>query len=179
MGYLKGYKNISRAANHYLELPSEDVFQAFQVQLFDLIYMAYVTIKTPEPMRENPDEPLVSANLFFALKLVSSREGIPLTVISERHEITNEIALGNMSTKSSKIYDIYFESWNSKYSIEYGVEAKVLVENDFLSRVASTLIREYVSNSGMGKYINGIYKKRGCMIGYVVEGSTPNYNKKN
>lgn len=156
MGYLKGYDSISKAAKHYLELPSEEVFEAFQLQLFDLICLAYLTIKTHEPIKENPDEPLISANLFLALKLISSREGIPLTVIPELPEITNEIALGNMSTKSSKKYDIYFESWNSKYSIEYGVEAKVLVENDFMNRVASTLIREYVSNSGMGKYINGI-----------------------
>jgi hypothetical protein len=173
MGYLKGYDSISKAAMHYLGIPSEEVLEAFQLQLFDLIYLAYLTIKTPEPINENPDEPLISANLFLALKIVSSREGIPLTVIPELPEITNEIAIGNKSTKSSKKYDIYFESWNSKYSIEYGVEAKLLIEHNFMNRVASTLIREYVSNSGMGKYIIGIYKQRGCMIGYIVEGSIP------
>ena len=174
MGYLKGYDSISNAAKHYLGFPSEEVFEAFQLQLFDLIYLAYLTIKTPEPIKENPEEPIISANLFYALKLISLREGIPLTVIPEKHEITNEIALGTDSAISSKRYDIYFESWHSKYSVEYGVEAKLLIENHFMNRVASTLILEYVSNSGMGKYINGIYKKRGCMIGYIVEGSIPN-----
>jgi hypothetical protein len=149
------------------------VFQSFQLQLFDLIHLAYLTIKTPEPITENPDEPVISTNLFLALRLVASREGIPLTVVPELPEITDEIALGKKNIKSSKIYDIYFESWNSQYSIVYGVEAKVLIENDCMGRDAATLIREYVSNAGMGKYINGIYRQRGCMLGYIIEGKIP------
>jgi hypothetical protein len=178
MGYLKGYKNISKAANHNLELPPEEVFFAFQAQLFKLIHLAYFTIKTPEPFKENPDETLISIQLLQSLKIISSKEGIPLSVTIEHYEISDAISLGIKSLLSAKRYDIYFESWYSKYPIEFGVEAKLLIENNFMNRVASTLIREYVSNSGMGKYINGIYKKRGCMIGYIVEGSIPNIIRK-
>lgn len=174
MGFLTGYNNISRAAKHHLDPPPEEVFKSFELQLFNLIHLAYVTIKTPEPITENPDETVISTNLFRALKLVASREGIPLTVVPELPEITDEIALGEKNIKSSKIYDIYFESWNSQYSIEYGVEAKVLIENNFMSRKAATLIREYVADAGMGKFINGIYEQRGCMLGYIIEGKIPN-----
>ena len=174
MGYLKGYGNISKAANHHLELPSKEVFEAFQVQIFDLIHMAYIKIKTPEPSKENPVETLISSNLFRALKDVVRMEKIHLTVTPERHEITDEIAFGVKNAISSKSYDIYFENWYFKHPIEFGVEAKLLIENNIMNRIASTLVREYVSNAGMGKYINGIYEKRGCMIGYVVEGDIPN-----
>jgi hypothetical protein len=178
MGYLKGYGNIGRAAKHQLKLPPKQMFESFQLKLFDLIYMAYNTIKTPEPIVDNPDETEISVSLFIALKHISSRKGIPLTVMIEGFEVSDEISIGAIRLLSAKRYDIYFESWYSKSHVEYGVEAKLLIENDFLSRIASTLIREYVSDSGMGKYINGIYKKRGCMVGYIVEGNISNIIKK-
>jgi hypothetical protein len=53
---------------------------------------------------------------------------------------------------------------------------------NFANKIASTLVREYVSDAGMGKFINGIYKSRGCMVGYIVQGNIraiiPNINNK-
>jgi len=174
MGFLIGYDNICRAAKHNLELPSEEVLESFQAQVFELISLAYKTIRTPGPIKENPDEPLISTQLFHALKVVSSKEEIPLTIIIENPEITDQISCGVKPLITAKKYDIFFESWNSKLSVVFGIEAKLLIESEFRGRKVSTLIREYVSDAGMGKYINGLYKRRGCMIGYIIEGNIPN-----
>ncbi|MEO6704263.1 MAG: hypothetical protein ABIN04_00245, partial [Ginsengibacter sp.] len=50
------------------------------------------------------------------------------------------------------------------------VEAKLLVENNFLRLRPKFLAKEYVGDKGMNKYISGIYKQQGCMLGYIVEG---------
>ncbi len=178
MAFLIGYDNICRAAKHNLELPSEEVLESFQAQVFDLISMAYNTIRTPGPIKENTDETLISIQLFHALKVVSSKEEIPLTIIIENSEITDQISRGVKRLITAKRYDILFESWNSKHPVVFGVEAKLLIENDFRGRMVSTLVREYVSEAGMGKYINGLYKRRGCMIGYIIEGNIPNIVEK-
>lgn len=174
MAFLIGYDNICRAAKHNLELPSEEVLESFQAQVFDLISLAYNTIRTPGAIKKNTDETLISIQLFHALNVVSSKEDIPLTVIIENPEITDQISRGVKRLITAKRYDIFFESWNSKYSVVFGIEAKLLIENDFRGRIVSTLVREYVSDTGMGKYINGLYKRRGCMIGYVIEGDIAN-----
>ncbi len=178
MGYLKGYDNISRATSFKSQIPTELIFKSFQLQLFELIFKAYAAIRTPESINENPDETAISTSLFIALKQIAANEEIPLTVIFEKYEITDEIAIGQKSAISSKRFDIFFESWNMKQPIEFGIEAKLLIENNFLNRISSALIREYVSNAGMGKYLDGIYKKRGCMIGYIIEGNVVNIVEK-
>lgn len=173
MGFLRGHANIAKKVNFLPGFSSEEAFETFQIKIFDLINDAYNAIKTTEPFNENPDEPSISASLFCALKLIAKREIFPVTVVPEYHELTNNIYSGTERPNTAKRYDIYFENWNSKNPIEFGVEAKLLIENDFKGRAATSLIREYVSDAGMGKYINGIYKKRGCMVGYVVEGDIP------
>ena len=39
-----------------------------------------------------------------------------------------------------------------------------------MGRKSKFLIEEYVGDAGMNKYISGLYKQRGCMVGYIVEG---------
>jgi hypothetical protein len=59
--------------------------------------------------------------------------------------------------------------------IYYGLEAKILVETNWKKRDASYLYRRYI-NTGIGNFINGRYShemSRGCITGYVLQGSTP------
>lgn len=174
MGFLKGRENIARATNYHLAIPPAEVLDAFEAQLFELIEKAYSAIKTSEPIGKNVDEPSISISLYEALRNLRVLNSIPVTVTLERVEITDDISSGILKPKSSKKYDIYFENWNSKSHVEYGIEAKLLIENNFMNKVAKTLIREYVGDAGMQKFINGLYKKRGCMVGYVIEGEVGN-----
>lgn len=169
MGYLKGYENIARAVKHNPELPSEEAIEAFQIEVFNLISEAYQIIKTPSKITEKPDETQISISLFAALKVLCSNGS---WVNCEHHEFTEEIFEGSKKSISAKRFDLYFGNWNTPKRIEYGIEAKLLVENDYLGLKSKFLVEEYVSERGMNKYITGIYKQRGCMIGYIVEGET-------
>lgn len=171
MGFLKGYNSITSAAGHRPPVASREMLDAFQLTVFNLIGSAYKTIRTPGPFEENPDETLISVSLFDAVKIIASRDGIPCSVTPERYEYTDQIREGIKSTLTAKRYDLYIENWDVIGRIEYGVEAKILTENNFKNRVATTLIKDYVSDKGMGKFINKLYDKRGVMVGYIVEGS--------
>lgn len=174
MGFLKGYKNIARAANHTPGLPSKEIMAAFQIDVFNLISDAYKTIKTPGKSNGKPDETLISISLYDALTIVSSKNGSLCNVNWEHHELTDEIRSGKKKSISAKRFDLYFSNWNTPKRVEYGVEAKLLVENDFQGKLCKTLIKEYTGSAGMNKYINGTYKQQGCMIGYVIEGKVEN-----
>ena len=174
MGILKGYDKIAKAAGFKAVVTPESVVEGFQAMLFQLLFDSYNLIKTPDPISDVPDETLVTLSLFDALNIIASRDSIPCTVSSEVPEFTNDMRSGKKKTISAKKYDVYFENWNKKERVEFGVEAKLLIENNFKTRVATAVISDYVSDKGMGKYINGIYQKRGFMIGYIVEGDLKN-----
>lgn len=174
MGFLIGRENIARATNYHLVISPAEAFDAFEAEIFDLIVEAYSAIKTSEPIKEKVDETLISVSLYHALRFLASSKDIALTVTPERHEITDEISSGVVNSISSKRYDIYFENWNSRFPVEYGIEAKLLIGNNFANKLAKTLIREYVGEAGMHKFINGLYKKKGCMVGYIIEGDINN-----
>ncbi len=167
MGYLKGYENIARAAKHIPELPSEEAIESFQIGVFNLISEAYQIIRIPDKIAEKPDESQISLSLFVALKMLCCNSS---WVNCEHHEFTEDIIDGRKRSISAKRFDIYFGNWSTPKRIEYGVEAKLLVENDFMGRKLKFLIEEYVGDAGMNKYISGLYKQRGCMVGYIVEG---------
>lgn len=167
MRYLKGYENIALAARYIPELPSEEAVESFQIEVFNLISDAYKIIKTPDKISERPDETQISISLFTALKMLCSNSS---WVNCEHHEFTDDIIAGRKKPISAKRFDIYFGNWSTPKRIEYGVEAKLLTENDFMGRKSKFLIDEYIGEAGMNKYISGIYKSMGCMVGYVVEG---------
>lgn len=167
MGYLKGYENIALAAGYIPEFPSEEAVESFQIEVFNLIYEAYKVIKTPDKTYETPDETQISISLFEALKMLCSNSS---WVNCEHHEFTDDIIAGKKKPIFAKRFDIYFGNWSTPKRIEYGVEAKLLIENDFMGRKSKFLMDEYIGEAGMNKYVNGIYKNMGCMVGYIVEG---------
>ena len=168
MGYLKGYENIALAVGHTIELPSKEAIEAFQSEVFNLVSEAYKIIKIPDKISEKPDETQISLSLFQALKMLCSNS---TWANCEHHEFTDAIIAGKEKSISAKRFDIYFGNWSTPKRVEYGIEAKLLVENDFMGKKSNFLIEEYIGNAGMNKYISGIYKNMGCMVGYIVEGS--------
>lgn len=174
MGFLKGYKDIALASKYFPEVSSEELFESFQVQFVDLIYKAYLRIKTPDPFLDKPDETQISLSLFDAMDMIIEQDNLPCFVVPELHEYTDEIRRGKKSTLTAKRYDLCFQSWSTPKKVKFGVEAKLLIENNSFGKLTTPLINEYVSKKGMGKFIDGIYKNRGCMVGYIVEGSIAN-----
>jgi hypothetical protein len=169
MGILRGRDKISRALQHFSALPSDETYKAFEKSLFKLIGEAFIAIKT-DNVECDLDETLISTSLFHALELMASKDHLPLTVTPERHEITEEISLGKKTGLHAKRYDIFLNNWDYQNTIKYGVEAKLLTEANVGKRNSNYLLKEYLSEAGMGKFIGGVYRERGCMIGYVLQG---------
>lgn len=167
MGYLKGYESIALAAGYVPVLPSEEVIESFQIEIFNLIYDAYQIIKTKDKISERPDETQISVSLYTALKMLCCNSS---WVNCEYHEFTNDIVAGKKKPISAKRFDFYFGNWSTPKKIEFGVEAKLLSENDFMGKKSKFLADEYIGEAGMNKYISGIYKSMGCMVGYIIEG---------
>lgn len=174
MGFLKGYENIAWAAKHNLELPSKEAMESFQIDVLNLLSEAYQIIKTSEKFSGKLDETQMSVSLFDACCIISDKNESNCWIAPEYHELTDEIRSGKKKAITAKRFDIYFGNWSTSKRVEYGIEAKLLVENDFMGRKSKKLIEEYVGDAGMNKYVSGIYKKRGCMVGYIVEGNISN-----
>lgn len=170
MGFLRGV-DIDKKIGFQPESHSEETFSIFQNMVFDLITKAYAIIKTNEPLTKTPDEPDISAQLIHAMDLLVQKNAFPLSISPESHEYTDDIIAGIKSTLTAKRFDIHFSNWNVRQPFKFGVEAKLLTEVNFDNKVASALVREYVSDAGMGKFINGISKSRGCMVGYIIQGN--------
>ena len=137
----------------------------------NLITEAYTDLKSAQAFSVSPDEVKISIALVTVLKNIIEKEYLPCSVIWEFYELTDEIIAGKVKHTKAKKYDFYFENWNVETRIGLGIEAKLLSENNCKGKNAGTLIKEYVSDKGMGKYINHIYKKRGFMLGYIIEGN--------
>ncbi|MBN1186824.1 MAG: hypothetical protein JXB49_31390 [Bacteroidales bacterium] len=168
MGILSGSENIIKAVGYVSPIQPEDAIKSFEVLVFNLMGEAYNYIRIPNKQVTKIDEPQISISMYEAIDSIISKKGLWCGVSWEYPEVTESV---EKNAKTAKRFDIHFENWDTKNRIKYGIEAKILVENDTGSRKASQLVKEYISDAGMGKYINGIYKGRGCMVAYILNGS--------
>ena len=161
MGILTGAENIEKAVGYVPVVTSEEAFQAFELFSINLIGRAYSCLKISQHNQFNYSEPQISAMLYKALDGIISKEELLCSVTWEYSEVTNPLLNGTQKHQAVKKFDLAVANWDVKNRVQYGVEAKVLVENDYDKRNADALVRDNISDAGMGKYINGIYKGRG------------------
>jgi len=169
MGILTGRENIIKAVGYVPPVLPENVIKSFEIFILNLIGEASIYIKTPDATAiTDIDEPQISLSLHATLNNLVSKKELQCGVSWEHFEVTDKV---EKNVKTARRFDIFFENWDVKNRMNYGVEAKILIENNSKKRTAVKLVEKYVSEAGMGKYINGIYKGRGCMLGYVLEGN--------
>jgi hypothetical protein len=157
----------------FIAVQPQEVIDAFQTVIFNLIAEGYNSLKSDHKFSAPPDEVRLSVIIVAILRSIIERDYLPCNVIWEFYELTDEIIAGKVKHTKAKKYDFYFENWNVEARIGLGIEAKLLSENNCKGKNAGTLIKEYVSDKGMGKHINHIYKNRGFMLGYIIEGNVP------
>ncbi|HNT70966.1 MAG TPA: hypothetical protein PKI83_04855, partial [Bacteroidales bacterium] len=83
---------------------------------------------------------------------------VQCNIVPEFPEFTNSIRNGKVKPRKAKKYDLCFIHFQSKPIVFIGVEAKLLIEENYKNKNANSLIKEYVEDKGMGKFINNIYK---------------------
>jgi hypothetical protein len=159
-------KNEQVAVSEYAEAE-----KAFSNQCCALIICAYYKIIGDKKLLRKWGEETITRHLKKRIKLCIKEAELQYFVVPEYPEDDDEIDEGIKDTKQEVYFDLVFSSFNKSDQLYFAVEAKVVIENNYLKRIATTELAEYISNKGMRKFIEGIYKKKGCMIGYVMEGS--------
>jgi hypothetical protein len=141
------------------------------IKLIETGYRNYL-IDTDKMFSE--DETIITAGLYNHIDRVIDEVDLPFIVAPELHEYTTAIKKGKVNPNTAKRFDLLFTHFQYKPRLKFGVEAKLLAETNTLSKNATALIREYVGNAGMGKFINKIYEEDGFMLGYILNGETEN-----
>lgn len=143
-----------------------------------LIVCSYFKTLSEKKLLKSWGEETVTHHIKKHLRKCISERGLTYSVTPEYPEDDEAIEDGLKAPLRQVYFDLVFTTFKKKQEYFFGVEAKIVIENNFLKRYATQELSEYISNKGMRKYLDGIYKKNGCMIGYVMEGSTDAIVKK-
>ena len=143
---------------------------AFENHCTALIVKAYFNVLKEGKFQVTWNEITITRHLKKHLKICISEEALQYFVAPEYPEDDDKIDDGIKNAAEEVYFDLIFSSFSSGAQHYFGVEAKIVIENDYLKRKATVEISEYVSKKGMRKFLESVYKKRGCMLGYIIEG---------
>lgn len=119
-----------------------------------------------------------SAHLIGFMRKVRDENDIGLRIDPENYLYRDEILEGLQDPDTAPRIDIKVSGNWVHEDIYYGIEAKILVENDWKTRDNYKLRRRYIE-TGIDNFVSGRYLPeinnsdkicRGCILGYVIEG---------
>lgn len=150
------------------------VIEAFNNQCCELIIRGYYRVRDSKKVTIKFDEEDISDFLAEQMENYCREECLPYHIDTDSRDRSATVDGVNIKGKKRKRFDIKFSCFsNPGVENAFGVEAKIVTETK-----SSILITAYISEKGMKKFIDSIYSKAGCMIGYVRQGSTKNILKK-
>lgn len=175
MSSIKKYINPTRSEVEEQKTVSSffDIEEAFIGKCCGYIVSAYYRAIAEGKIQSNWSERTISRHLKKHLRTCLQEAEESIHVGIEYPEDNDDIDDGLVDSKTEIFFDLMLSTFSSADEVYFGVEAKILIEADFLKRKAKAELTEYVSEKGMRKFIDGQYKKRGCMIGYVMQGLVP------
>lgn len=138
-----------------------------------LIEKGYNNYLADQDKRFLADETRITAGLYDHIEAIINSETLPFEIVPEYPEYLYDIKKGGKNPKKAKRFDLLIVTWNTDNTkIKFGVEAKLLIETNTSTKNATFLTNEYVGDTGMGKFIKGIYGYDGFMLGYILNGET-------
>lgn len=156
-----------------------DFENSFHTNCLILIGEAYNWLKENKCISVDWSEEAISANIFTHID--ESEKAISWNIsISDECRLYNQTILNNKkSAKSAPRIDLKLATnWiEAKKRINFFVEAKNLIENNCSktnrkSRLDAKKIQARYIATGIDHFITGEYPPNGCMLGYILEGST-------
>lgn len=131
----------------------------------------------------SPNETQITAGIYDHICNIIIAGKLPFDVVPEYFVYSEEIRKGKENPKKAKRFDLRILTWNqSNDKFNFGVEAKLLAERNYKSKVASKLIKEYVEDAGMGKFLKNLYDPAsyndGLMLGHILNGKLDNIIRK-
>ena len=149
-----------------------EISEDFENMIVFILIGAYQLMKLEKRFDRRWHETRFSAVLIGYMRIISDREKLRLLIYPEQYLYNEEILNGNEDPDTAPRIDICTKSPWMKENVYYGVEGKILVENNWGTRRASDLRRRYV-DTGIKNFISERYGN-GLIAGYVVEGNPIN-----
>lgn len=156
-----------------------DFENSFRINCLILIGEAYKWLKDTKDITVDWNEETISANIFTYID--ESERAIKWNInISDECRLYHQAILNNKkSAKSASRIDLKLSTnWiESTKRVSYFVEAKNLIENNCTKKGRKTKLNankiqvRYIS-TGIDQLISGEYPANGCMLGYVLEGTS-------
>lgn len=116
------------------------------------------------------EEDTFSANLKKEMDQICNNLEIPYSIYFQDPQLTDNILMGKTRAQTAKKIDIVFGTFYKPKPIRFGMEAKIMAQNNTATRNANVLCKEYIV-SGIDRYISGDYAIQGCMVGYIINGN--------
>ena len=148
----------------------------FENNCFWLLIKAYLIVYSEKKYDHTLwNEDTYSANICREMKRLQREEKYNYFVHTQIPKYDEDFYKG-IKKDTSYFYDIFIcgFSFNIELELLFGFEAKILCEKDYLKKRSYNLVSEYVSSTGMDKFVKNLYKERGCMVGYVIQGKPDN-----
>jgi len=181
-GYISQYKKSSGK-----NVVEEDIFRLIYrntlKDCFELIEDGYKDYLVCSEKVILADETAITAGIYGKIETIIKAKTLPFDITPEFFVYSDKIKKGDISPKKARRFDLRILTWNERNEkFSFGVEAKLLAETNYKTKVASYLIREYVEDAGMGKFIKKIYDpfsyNEGLMLGHIMNGNKKNIVKK-
>lgn len=113
-----------------------------------------------------------SALLIGCMDDVQRDHDLPLRIDPECYQYSQEVLRGQADPDAAPRIDITMSGGWTDRDVYYGIEGKVLVEEDWGTRRASYLRSRYI-DTGIDNFVSGRYSPvvpAGCIAGYIVQG---------
>lgn len=178
-GYITKYNKDVKIESNYDNDIIMMLYRSVLKDCFGLIENGYKNYLKDEEKIFSIDETQITAGICGHIETLIDNAKLPFDIIPEYFIYTDEIKKGKLNPKKAKRFDLKITSWNKKNEkLKFGIEAKLILESDYKTKKANTLIKEYIEDAGMGKFINNIYDKNayndGFMLGYILNGTKEN-----
>lgn len=155
-----------------------DFENSFQTNCLILIGEAYKWLKDTKNITVDWNEETISANIFTHID--ENEKAIAWNInVSDECRLYHLAILNNKkSAKSASRIDLKLSTnWiEATKRVCYFVEAKNLIENNCAkqgrkSKLSAKKIQKRYISTGMDHFISGEYPSKGCMLGYIIEGT--------
>lgn len=146
---------------------------AFERACLMLLTEAFKRMKEEGTFDLSWKETCFSARLIGYMRKIRKENDIALRIEPESYLYQKEICEGSFDPDRAPRIDIKVSGGWVYEDVYYGMEAKIVVEQNWQTRNANGLCRRYIE-TGVDNFVNGHYSDkipRGCIMGYVVQGN--------
>lgn len=181
-GYISQY-NRTDSSRKYDNDVFAVLYQDVLVECFELVEKGYKAYLIDSEKEFSDDETIITAGICGDIETIIAKNKLPFDIVPEYFVYSEKIKKGKLSPKKARRFDLRILTWNkNNETLTFGVEAKLLAEANHNFKNATNLVKEYVENKGMGKFINKIYDQNayndGFMLGHILNGKTKNIVEK-